>query len=543
MSSSDAQPPLSRREARERERAAAAGGQPVTPPPTVDAPSDEAEARRRPGSHVAPAPNGPAQSAARPTGGTSPRSAGTDAQPVGSVFPLTPAPASATEIVPGTGGLTRRQLRLMREAEGQAVQPVPLRAPTPQSSDRTVQDVIGSVDRLGDDRDEHDDHDDRGEHDEHDGHDGHDDRLDDDQAGPSPLVAASTVEPAPVSATPPAQDHDAPEHDGSAPGRSGAAATDAAQDDPDARPTSAQEPAAETELLDAATVAQATEADGSPDAVEPLSEAAAHAEEPRRHRSTWAAPDDDVDQEPGTAAADAEPSALPSTPGVPAPSTPVVFPLSLDDDTAVDDDTNEVPVQRPTPARVTRADDRQGDGEPDAPRVPAAFQRRSEPKPVTTAFEPPAGHWSQQAQGADDADVHDATGVRRLAVQDTNSIVMPNSALADPTGALNATGEVILTGSIDLPASLSSTGSHRPIDGAEVDRLLEQHDEQPETDASPVRASRAVSSHTSTRQVVLAAAKPKESRTPVILGVTVGAVGLAAAGVIIVALLTTHFGG
>ncbi|MDM7892449.1 hypothetical protein [Curtobacterium caseinilyticum] len=526
MSSSDAQPPLSRRQARERERAAAASGQPVTPPPTVAAPTDEPEARRRPGSHVAPSPSGPAQSAARPASGSEPRSAGTAPQSAGSVFPLTPAPASATEIVPGTGGLTRRQLRLMREAEGQAVQPVPLQAPTPHSSDRTVQDVLGSVDRL-----------------------------DEDAQRVRPASVPSRPTPAPATARPsstadagrssevplaPTPARTAAEQTvGPGSDRSGDAADDLDEQDTAAPAadrddhSGAPEPSAESERLDAAAVAQATEADGSPDAIEPLSEAAAHAEEPRRHRSTWAPPEGDESDVDGDTPPASEDAAAAPTPGdVPSSSTPVVFPLSLDDDT------NEVPVQRPTPA-----DDRRGDADAAAPRVPAAFQRSPEPKPVTTAFEPPVGHWSQQAQDADDAEVHDVTGTRRVAVQDTNSIVLPNSALADPTGALNATGEVILTGSIDLPASLSSTGSHRPIDGAEVDRLLEQHDEQPETDASPVRASRAVSSHTSTRQVVLAAAKPKESRTPVILGVTVGAVGLAAAGVIIVALLTTHFGG
>jgi hypothetical protein len=409
-------------------------------------------------------------------------------------------PASATEIVPGSGGLTRRQIRQLRAAERQAVQPVPLQDPTPQSSDRTVEDVLGSVDAI------------------------------------DPTAA-------PQSAA------------------------------PDAGATHREQPAAPT-VLDQAAVAQATEADGSPDALEPLDEAAAHAEEPRRHRSTWSPPADvtepdvaesdvaepDVAQldvaEPdvaqldvaesdasstdgradtagGTAAdGEAAPGPQPAVAPVPIPTnaaaaTPAVFPLSLD---AEDDDTNEVPL--PEPAT-------------EAPKVPAAFQRPTEPKPVTTAFAPPAGHWSQQAHDSNDSEVHDAeTGTRRVAVTNTNAIILPNSALADPTGALNATGEVILTGSIDLPASLSSTGSHRPIDGAEVDRLLEQQDEQPDTDASPVRASRAVSSHTSTRQVVLAAAKPKESRTPLILGVTVGAVGLAAAGVIITALLTTHaFGG
>ncbi|PYY65076.1 hypothetical protein DEJ30_04485 [Curtobacterium sp. MCPF17_003] len=393
-------------------------------------------------------------------------------------------PASATEIVPGSGGLTRRQIRQLRAAERQAVLPVPLQNPTPQSSDRTVEDVLGSVD---------------------------------------------TIDPAA-----------------------------APQSAPDAEAAHEEQPAAPT-VLDQAAVAQATEADGSPDALEPLDEAAAHAEEPRRHRSTWSPPADATESDasatdapadeatdvapadetsedaPARSAHDAPAPAAGSQPAVtPVPiptnaaaATPAVFPLSLD---AEDDDTNEVPL--PEPAT-------------EAPKVPAAFQRPTEPKPVTTAFAPPAGHWSQQAHDSNDSEVHDAeTGTRRVAVTNTNAIILPNSALADPTGALNATGEVILTGSIDLPASLSSTGSHRPIDGAEVDRLLEQQDEQPDTDASPVRASRAVSSHTSTRQVVLAAAKPKESRTPLILGVTVGAVGLAAAGVIITALLTTHaFGG
>ncbi|MBT1583328.1 hypothetical protein [Curtobacterium flaccumfaciens] len=486
MSSSDAQPPLSRRQARERERAAAAGSQPATPPPTVAAPAAETPESRRPGSHVAPAPGGPAQSSAPASAQTTPASASSvpASAPAAGVPPF--PPASATEIVPGSGGLTRRQIRQLRAAERQAVQPVPLQDPTPQSSDRTVEDVLGSVDTI------------------------------DPTAGP--------------------------------------------QSAPDAEATHDEQPAAPT-VLDQAAVAQATEADGSPDALEPLDEAAAHAEEPRRHRSTWSPPADVTDSDtpatdvpesdapvndaPADETTDVAPADEPSedapapaagsqpavTP-VPIPTntaaaTPAVFPLSLD---AEDDDTNEVPL--PEPAT-------------EAPKVPAAFQRPTEPKPVTTAFAPPAGHWSQQAHDSNDSEVHDAeTGTRRVAVTNTNAIILPNSALADPTGALNATGEVILTGSIDLPASLSSTGSHRPIDGAEVDRLLEQQDEQPDTDASPVRASRAVSSHTSTRQVVLAAAKPKESRTPLILGVTVGAVGLAAAGVIITALLTTHaFGG
>ncbi|TCK59140.1 hypothetical protein [Curtobacterium sp. PhB136] len=520
MSPSDAQPPLSRRQARERERAASGGAQPVTPPPTVPSTTPEPGARRRPGSHVAPAAPAPAQSAAPIA--SAPGSVPVQL-PAGGV-PEQP-PASATEIVPGTGGLTRRQIRQMREAEGQGVRPVPLQNPTPQSSDRTVQDVLGTVASLEDD-----------------------DEQTTPPTAPSGFAGPSTPAPAPAA--------------GPAAASVGSPASDApvSAPEPHAAPSDWQEPTPETTRLDEAAVEQATSADGSPDALEPLEEAAAHAEEPRRHRSTWAPQSADdqsaVEQptpvaEPATndaapadaAPADAAPAdeapvdaapadvapiaTVPPAPTAAAAATPGVFPLSLD---AEDDDTNEVPVQSaPQPAD-------------DAPGV--AFRRTPEPKPLTTAFEPPVGHWSTQAHDSHDTEVHDEeTGTRRIAETRTNAIILPNSALADPTGALNATGEVILTGSIDLPASLSSTGSHRPIDGAEVDRLLEQHDEQPETDASPVRASRAVSSHTSTRQVVLAAAKPKESRVPVVLAVTVGSVCVAAAAVIVVALVSTNFFG
>ncbi|WNY33890.1 hypothetical protein Q9Q99_19055 [Curtobacterium flaccumfaciens] len=218
MSSSDAQPPLSRRQARERERAAAAGSQPATPPPTVATPAAETpESRRRPGSHVAPAPGGPAQSSTPGSAQDAPGSAPSVpvSAPAAGVPPF--PPASATEIVPGSGGLTRRQIRQLRAAERQAVLPVPLQNPTPQSSDRTVEDVIGSVD---------------------------------------------TIDPAA-----------------------------AQQSTPDAEAERDEQSAAPT-VLDQAAVAQATEADGSPDAIEALDEAAAHAEEPRRHRSTWSPPAD-----------------------------------------------------------------------------------------------------------------------------------------------------------------------------------------------------------------------------------------------------------
>ncbi|MFS2032265.1 hypothetical protein ACEN85_19465, partial [Curtobacterium sp. CT11-45] len=142
-----------------------------------------------------------------------------------------------------------------------------------------------------------------------------------------------------------------------------ATGTSTAEPEPLAQESSVDpEPSAETVVLDQAAVAQATEADGSPDAIEPLEEAAAHSEEPRRHRSTWAPPEA---TEPSDTEADSDAPGTPDAPDtlgttdVPATaqrtpiqsSTPAVFPLSLDED-----DTNEVPVQNAAqPARAASA--------------------------------------------------------------------------------------------------------------------------------------------------------------------------------------------
>jgi hypothetical protein len=122
-----------------------------------------------------------------------------------------------------------------------------------------------------------------------------------------------------------------------------------------------------------------------------------------------------------------------------------------------------------------------------------------------------------------------------------NALILDTDALPDVTGALNATGEVIITGSIDLPRSLAQTGSHhiQRIDGADIDRMLEEGDrEAPDNDATPVRASRAVSANTSTRAVVLAAGKPKTNRAPLIATICAGVVFLVIVGLVVVGFAT-----
>ncbi|MBF4624107.1 hypothetical protein [Clavibacter sp. VKM Ac-2872] len=172
---------------------------------------------------------------------------------------------------------------------------------------------------------------------------------------------------------------------------------------------------------------------------------------------------------------------------------------------------------------------------PDASGAASAADAVAADVPDTrTPFTPPAGHWSVQDQ-VDEDQPH--TG---------NHFILPTVPHAnDMQQALNSTGEIIITGSIDLPRSLGSMGTHPDrFDTADMDRILEQgddHDHAPGgTDSEPVRASRAVSTHTSTRAVVQPPPR-KRFTAPVVAAVAAGGVAVIGAGLVIVAFMTNVF--
>ena len=79
----------------------------------------------------------------------------------------------------------------------------------------------------------------------------------------------------------------------------------------------------------------------------------------------------------------------------------------------------------------------------------------------------------------------------------------------------------MITGSIDLPRSLGATGQHPNLfDSSEMDRMLDQLDEGGHhNDVAPVSASRAVSTHTSTRGVMTPPRK-RGASLPTVLAIT-----------------------
>lgn len=104
------------------------------------------------------------------------------------------------------------------------------------------------------------------------------------------------------------------------------------------------------------------------------------------------------------------------------------------------------------------------------------------------------------------------------------------------------TGEILVTGSIDLPRGLGATGAHPDrIDSSDIDRLLDGEENEFNTsEVSPVRASRAVSTHTSTRGVI-APPKKRGNTLPVVLMVTAGVLAVGVIGLLVATYLLNLF--
>jgi hypothetical protein len=153
-----------------------------------------------------------------------------------------------------------------------------------------------------------------------------------------------------------------------------------------------------------------------------------------------------------------------------------------------------------------------------------------EPTPTRTSRS--SGHWSAQVDAVDDELPFENTLSRTVG---SNTSAITTSALVIPSvpqpdgllGSIGTTGEILITGSIDLPRSLASTGAHPGrIDNSDFeDDPLDSQVAAP--DSAPVRAIRAVSTHTSTRGVIdTKAPQSNKLLTAVIITASVLCVGV-----------------
>jgi hypothetical protein len=147
-----------------------------------------------------------------------------------------------------------------------------------------------------------------------------------------------------------------------------------------------------------------------------------------------------------------------------------------------------------------------------------------------TGWTPPVGHWSvdpgeQTPVHAPDQSLDELInrGIGAGGIPTTtNALILPAIPHQGPSvSPISNTGEIMITGSFDLPRSLGSTGAHPNLfDSSEMDHLMDPLDaDQLGGDSAPVSASRAVSTHASTRGM-LTPPKMQRASLPTVLVIT-----------------------
>lgn len=118
-----------------------------------------------------------------------------------------------------------------------------------------------------------------------------------------------------------------------------------------------------------------------------------------------------------------------------------------------------------------------------------------------------------------------------------NALILSQApAVAPLVAPVTATGEVLITGSFDLPEGLGSVG-HAPgvHDGKEADAVLIDGELPAASSPTPIAASAAISQVRSSDEIIRPPAPDKSGRLSLILGLATGALALAAISTLVFA--------
>lgn len=193
--------------------------------------------------------------------------------------------------------------------------------------------------------------------------------------------------------------------------------------------------------------------------------------------------------------------------------------------------------------------------------VDSSQARAVAPAPATRPSETDAdasasatvGHWTSQLNAPVEAaepfdQLLSRGGVSHGVPTTTNALILPNlpdhGSIGSPLSAIGnplaAPGEIIATGSIDLPRSYGATGVHPSrIDSSDVDRLFDQV-EDVGTGAAPVAATSAISTQGAARAMI-APPKKEGMNVPLVLAVTAGVLALGVVGTLVIGAIAGLF--
>jgi hypothetical protein len=125
---------------------------------------------------------------------------------------------------------------------------------------------------------------------------------------------------------------------------------------------------------------------------------------------------------------------------------------------------------------------------------------------VSLGSAPTGSHWSVGIDADDDP--FENTFSREVgsasSLTSTNALVLPEMPTGSIAGPVTGTGEIIITGMIDLPRVVSSTGTVPTVhESPDIDDLFEPGEfAVAPPDAAPVSAAKAVSAHTQAQAII-----------------------------------------
>lgn len=177
------------------------------------------------------------------------------------------------------------------------------------------------------------------------------------------------------------------------------------------------------------------------------------------------------------------------------------------------------------------------------PAAPDASAPRTAPTapPVVKPVPKATGHWTDQLDVEEvRAEPFDQLlsrgGVSRGVPTTTNALILPTLPDEGQIVSPQATpGEVIVTGSIDLPRSYGATGVHpSQVDSSDIDRLFDNVEDAPTTGVAPVAATRAISTQAAAKQMMMAPPKKDGPNVPLVLAVTAGVLALGVVATLVI---------
>ena len=221
----------------------------------------------------------------------------------------------------------------------------------------------------------------------------------------------------------------------------------------------------------------------------------------------------------------------------------------------VEDDVVEAVVvepegSEPEPSEYdVRAEDAEAGADDAAPKKSYSFPDIAPLEDSFSVFDDPAIRQAtpstEVSTGAGDFDDLISRAVAQegaASTTNTSALILPNLPdTGELSGPIGETGELFITGSIELPKSLGETGGHAPLhDSVEADPLGElgfddlDLDSMPTTDdaISPVSATRAVSAMSAGDAIVAQETKEK-SKLPLVLILTGGGLVVAVGALLI----------